>query len=163
MVISIIGLLASVVLASLSSVRIRARDVKRVADMMEVRTALESYYDANGHYPIVNGGWTSFDSPIYSGNGIITPAAANLAAALQPYLSQAPLDPKSLGSDSGYLYWGDTTGYCYMVYKTPENMKNFQSNLINTVRCTGGVTAAGGCTGGIPSIYIGAGTWADGC
>ena len=167
-VISIIGLLASVVLASLSSARIRARDVKRVADMMEVRTALESYYDANGHYPNSNNTWASFDSVIYSPNGLITPAAANLTAALQPYLGQAPSDPRNpFGGDSGYLYFGyGDDEYCFMIYKTPENMKNFQSNLIETGRCTGGITAAGGCVGGIPAIRIGGITthgWGGGC
>ncbi len=50
-VIAIIGLLASIVLVSLNSARAKARDVRRVADLKQVQTALEMYYDTNGSYP----------------------------------------------------------------------------------------------------------------
>lgn len=55
-VISIIGLLASVVLASLNSARAKARDARRRADMRQIVTALELYYDANNVYPSTGGG-----------------------------------------------------------------------------------------------------------
>jgi prepilin-type N-terminal cleavage/methylation domain-containing protein len=57
-VIAIIALLSSVVLASLSSARMKARDAKRSADLHEIATALENAYDANGAY--VNGVETEF-------------------------------------------------------------------------------------------------------
>lgn len=50
-VIAIISLLSSVVLASLSTARTKARDAKRAADVKNVQLALEMYYDANGMYP----------------------------------------------------------------------------------------------------------------
>lgn len=50
-VIAIIGLLSSVVLASLNMARAKARDVRRVSDLKEVQKALEFYYDDHGHYP----------------------------------------------------------------------------------------------------------------
>lgn len=50
-VIAIIGILSSVVLASLNSARTKARDARRSADIREVQKALEFYYDANGNYP----------------------------------------------------------------------------------------------------------------
>ena len=50
-VISIISLLSSVVFASVNSARMKARDVKRKADLKEISTALELYYDAYGVYP----------------------------------------------------------------------------------------------------------------
>ncbi len=50
-VIAIIGVLASVVLASINSARVKARDARRIADLGQVATALELYYDANGQYP----------------------------------------------------------------------------------------------------------------
>ncbi len=53
-VIAIIGILSSVVLASLATSRAKARDAKRVADIDEVRKALELYYDSNGAYPPTN-------------------------------------------------------------------------------------------------------------
>ena len=50
-VIAIIGLLSSIVLASLSAARVRAQDASRKQTIDSVRMALELYYDAYGHYP----------------------------------------------------------------------------------------------------------------
>lgn len=50
-VIAIIGILSSVVLASLNSARKKGRDARRIADVKQVQLALELYYDANGTYP----------------------------------------------------------------------------------------------------------------
>ena len=47
-VISIIGLLASVALASLNSSRVKARDARRKADLRQVRHALELEHDLRG-------------------------------------------------------------------------------------------------------------------
>ena len=51
-VIAIISLLSSIVLASLSQARAKARDSKRVQDLIQLRNALELYaLDNNGLYP----------------------------------------------------------------------------------------------------------------
>ncbi|PIP73984.1 MAG: hypothetical protein COW88_00205 [Candidatus Lloydbacteria bacterium CG22_combo_CG10-13_8_21_14_all_47_15] len=50
-VIAIIGILSSVVLASLNSAREKSRDAKRVSDIKQLQLALELYFDANGEYP----------------------------------------------------------------------------------------------------------------
>lgn len=50
-VIAIIGILSSVVLASLNTARKKGRDARRVADIKQLQLALELYYDANGQYP----------------------------------------------------------------------------------------------------------------
>ena len=51
-VIAIIGLLSTVAVVALNSARLKARDAKRIADIKQVQTALELYYnDANG-YPL---------------------------------------------------------------------------------------------------------------
>lgn len=50
-VIAIIGILSSVVLASLNDARQKSRDAKRVADVKQLQLALELYFDANGSYP----------------------------------------------------------------------------------------------------------------
>jgi len=49
-VIAIIGILSSVVLASLNSARNKAQDAKIKAQLATVRAAAEIYYDTNGHY-----------------------------------------------------------------------------------------------------------------
>lgn len=50
-VIAIIGILSSVVLASLNSAREKSRDAKRVSDVKQIQLALELYFDAKGEYP----------------------------------------------------------------------------------------------------------------
>lgn len=50
-VIAIIGILSSVVLASLNSARQKSRDARRVADIKQIQLALELYFDANSEYP----------------------------------------------------------------------------------------------------------------
>ncbi len=50
-VIAIIGILSSVVLASLNTARQKSRDAKRVADIKQVQVALELYFDDNRAYP----------------------------------------------------------------------------------------------------------------
>jgi prepilin-type N-terminal cleavage/methylation domain-containing protein len=51
-VIAIIGLLSSVILASLNSARIKGRDARRISDMEEIKTALELYYSDHTGYPV---------------------------------------------------------------------------------------------------------------
>ena len=53
-VIAIIGVLATLLLLQLGVARQRARDAKRIADVNQVRTAAELYFDDNGQYPQVN-------------------------------------------------------------------------------------------------------------
>ncbi|OGG50410.1 hypothetical protein A3C18_00565 [Candidatus Kaiserbacteria bacterium RIFCSPHIGHO2_02_FULL_54_11b] len=50
-VIAIIGILSSIVLASLNSARTKGRDARRVSDIKQLQLALELYYDANSAYP----------------------------------------------------------------------------------------------------------------
>jgi len=50
-VIAIIGILSSVVLASLNSARQKSRDAKRVSDIKQLQLALELYFDSSSEYP----------------------------------------------------------------------------------------------------------------
>jgi prepilin-type N-terminal cleavage/methylation domain-containing protein len=50
-VIAIIGVLSSVVLASLNSARQKSRDAKRISDVKQLQLALELYFDAHRQYP----------------------------------------------------------------------------------------------------------------
>lgn len=95
-VIAIIGLLSSVVFASLNSARAKARDARRLADMRQLQTALELYYDANNSYPIM--GWVhSVDS---SWN--------TLQTALAPYMPTLSKDPTNNG-----IWWNGLYNYSY--------------------------------------------------
>src|SRR3989338_11364149 len=78
-VIAIIGILATLLLLQLGTARQRARDAKRIADVNQVRTALELYYDDNSSYPLMG-------------------TYAGLGALLVPkYLTLLPVDPLNAG------------------------------------------------------------------
>ena len=84
-VIAIIGVLATIVTASLNSARGKARDARRVADIQQLRVALQMYYDINLSYP------------------------AGLANLVPTYITVAPTDP---GDSSAYRYCvSSTLGY----------------------------------------------------
>lgn len=51
-VIAIIGLLSSVIFASLNSARAKGRDARRMADLKNIQTALNVYYDTHASFPI---------------------------------------------------------------------------------------------------------------
>lgn len=51
-VIAIIGILSTVVMSALNSARYKARNIQRVAQLHQIKRALESYYDDFGHYPV---------------------------------------------------------------------------------------------------------------
>lgn len=52
MVISIIGVLATIVIGSLGDARSRARDARRHSDIKAIQSQLELYYIDNGQYPV---------------------------------------------------------------------------------------------------------------
>lgn len=69
-VIAIIGLLSSVVLASLSTARSKGRDARRVADMGQLQLALEMYYDASSTYPTYSSSGNAQSWAAVPANGI---------------------------------------------------------------------------------------------
>jgi len=50
-VIAIIGILATIAVVALNNARAKARDAKRVADVKQIQTALDLYYNDKGYYP----------------------------------------------------------------------------------------------------------------
>ena len=111
-VVAIIGILASVVLASLNTARAKARDVKRKEDMVQLRTALAMYYNDNGSYPSSSGTWRSAVS--YGGYG--TGAAGYIPGLVPKYIGVLPQD---LPLD-GYLYLSDGTNYKLLSHQVYE-------------------------------------------
>lgn len=123
-VIAIIGILSSVVLASLNSARTKARDARRVADLKQIQLALELYYDANSKYPTVltqlvgsSGGASLSVLPVdprgdatnvnngykYAINSDTSPTAYHLGAVLEQTPAQTTLEDtdKDLNSTAG--------------------------------------------------------------
>lgn len=116
-VIAIIGLLASIVLVSVNSARTKARDSKRISDIKQLMTALELYYDTNGHYPIsgncgaVNPGvnWCSSVQTLSGTHWIRDNTVINV---LDPFITSEPLDPKQ----SATATWQPLNGGTYYYY-----------------------------------------------
>lgn len=71
-VVGIIGLLASVVLSGLGSVRSRGRDARRAADLRQVQQGLELYYTRFQSYPTNVTDWESLETALENANVGIT-------------------------------------------------------------------------------------------
>jgi prepilin-type N-terminal cleavage/methylation domain-containing protein len=106
-VIAIIGLLSSVAVVSLSGARSKARDAKRLADIVQIRKALELYYSVNNQYPASGGAV----SPNNVWTNSIDSSWATFQTALAPYLAVLPKDPTQ--SSSGFPSDPNTYGYGY--------------------------------------------------
>lgn len=110
-VISIIGTVASVVLASLSSARKHAEDTKRLEDMSQIRTALEMFHQDYGRYPdFANEGIPNTGQCIGVGMAIDT--------ALAPYLNPVPNDPQY---DAGNCSPGEVAVATYYYAYDPQH------------------------------------------
>ncbi|HEX3099362.1 MAG TPA: type II secretion system protein [Patescibacteria group bacterium] len=113
-VIAIIGLLASVVLLALNSARQKSRDAKRLADVRQIASALELYFDA----------------AVGGSNGY--PGTAGFAAGIAPtYMGSIPTSPTP---SDGCV----TTNYTY----TSTSSSSYQL-LFCISAATGGITPAG--------------------
>ena len=113
-VVAIIGILSSIVLASLNTARVKGADAARISDVNSIETALEMYYNDNGGYPTSNG----------SSNGDVLFSDATLTGELVPkYISSMPA---LLVSDGDHYYSlgitsGVSTGYDLYIYIAKTN------------------------------------------
>ena len=134
-VIAIIGVLATVVLVSVNSARKKSRDARRVADMRQIRIALEGFYDDHGYYPQAacgtgwdcNGYRVSYDAASWS----------LLAADLLPYIPTLPKDP----INSSCAPWtANCFSYTYgnvgrTIYPAQYDLTTQLENTANPDRC----------------------------
>ena len=121
-VIAIIGLLSSVVLASLNSARASARDAKRKAEMQQIKTAMELYYNNNGRYQVTGSGWANGGYGWFNCANASSYVATSVAKALvnNKALSTEIVDPRgSTCAVGGYLI--DTRGNGYTIWAMLEN------------------------------------------
>ncbi len=101
-VIAIIGILSTVVLASLNAARAKARDARRLSDMHQMQLALGLYFDTFGQYPDSDyagcGGWDSSGTPV-GAPSFTAPLVTN------KYLSANLLDPSVNDLCGNYAYY----------------------------------------------------------
>lgn len=130
-VISIISLLSSIVLASLNTVKKKARDARRARDLKTMELVLEQYrLDHDGQVPITVGvgvpPWRcsdctgSYGDSTFFTTNFVTPG----------YISRWPTDPTPPASrgntNYGYLYRSPSPGddYILIQYNTVESGTN---------------------------------------
>ncbi|HEY0980456.1 MAG TPA: type II secretion system protein [Candidatus Paceibacterota bacterium] len=130
-VIAVIGILASVVMASLNSARVKARTARRNSDIKQLVNAFNLGLDTTGSLP--NPGtsaWYCVSATCYDGWGPSTISAnATVDAFIAPYLPTKPSDP--VGGSRG---WG---GYLYFYNYPPLTMVDgsvVSGSLLNWVQ-----------------------------
>lgn len=111
-VVAIIGVLASIVLSSLSQSRLAARDAKRISLLRNIETALELYYLDHQGYPQCL--TATFRSDI-------APGVECFQDAMAPYITLDLLDPLT-----SYLS-EDGTGSGPTFYYASKPVNNFQT------------------------------------
>ena len=109
-VIAIIGLLSTLAVVSLNSARLKARDAKRVADIKQVQTALELYFNDKNSYPLLPLGATAqvlgVDATCLGDNGLGTACTAPV------YMGLVPANPTPNGVAYNYQALRSTGGVC---------------------------------------------------
>ncbi|MFZ4499897.1 MAG: type II secretion system protein [Minisyncoccia bacterium] len=86
-VIAVIGILASVVLASLNSARKKGADAKIKSELKQIATALELYYDTYGTYAAVGSGYMDMGAGwVTYADGASYPKAITTKLAEEGYL-----------------------------------------------------------------------------
>ena len=156
-VIAIIGILSSVVLASLSTARQKSRDAKRISDLGQIQLALELYFDAKQSYPI--------QATAVSGLSTAAMIAAINTAPGNNFIPQIPATPAGANA-YGFMGLGassaecDTAGACATAtsYDLFAQLERTDSTVLTTdadqlttglvlegksILCTAGGAAAG--------------------
>jgi general secretion pathway protein G len=99
-VILILGLLATIVVQSLRGATDKAKRTKAMADIAELKTALDRYYIDNGSYPTSDQGLQALVSPPSQGGGAADPPSDG-------YVRRVPNDPWN----NPYVYQSDGNTY----------------------------------------------------
>lgn len=123
-VVAIIGILSSVILASLNNARARARDAKRKEDVLQLRTALAGYFADNGSYPAAYpSNWGGVTTASCGTNASTKGAGAYIQGLTPTYISELPTDPGTTASSAcyGYLYSSNGSSYVLLVHQSPES------------------------------------------
>jgi len=105
-VIAIIGILATIATIGLSSVRAKARDSQRVADIKQTQTALEMFYNDNNRYPSASE-WAS---------GVLATTTAYGTTTYMAHIPVAANPPDgSCYLTNSFVYTPDTAGRSYQI------------------------------------------------
>jgi len=106
-VIAIIGLLSTLAVVALNSARQKARDAKRVADIKQIQTALELYFNDQTNYPGSTGTLGTTNYACLGTGGFDTAGCAGA------YMGLVPTNPTPNGAD--YVYTADGSSGTYSI------------------------------------------------
>jgi prepilin-type N-terminal cleavage/methylation domain-containing protein len=145
-VIAIIGILASMVIIGLNSTRKLARDSRRIADLRQMQSALELYFNSCSVYP----GGPALPPTVAVKCGVGTPPPDPYTA-MQGIagwnITLLPTDPLT---QLPYGYCSDPTGSQYTLHSTLEDAGNsVLNNAVGTDNCGG---TPGFSCGGSPRV-----------
>ena len=126
-VIAILGILASIVIASMSGSRERARDAARISDLQQLSLTLALYRDARGSYPPPSSGWLPSSGP----NSLVP-----------DFVPQLPADPRNVG-DHVYLYATNPGNTRYVLRAVLEDGANRPNNHLSTPPAGVSMTCSG--------------------
>src|SRR3989344_6673093 len=120
-VVAIIGLLASIIVASFGTAQAKARDALRMEDMQTMQKALALYQISGGSYPI------SVATTTLTGADSVSTGLTGAEA-----ISTIPKDP--LSPQYNYSYSSNSIGNDYTVAFCLETdtVKNFASGCVNS-------------------------------
>lgn len=119
MVVAIIGLLAGIILSSISSARAKSRDARRKLDLNQIYNAMMLFYDTYGCLPKTSAttcsGATGY-SDVNSGSWDYSSQGAGFMGFLETsgLMSQVPVDP--INDGTGDVHSGSGSGYAYAYY-----------------------------------------------
>lgn len=140
-VITILGILASIVLVAFRGAQIRGRDVQRKSDLKSISSALELFYSDYGRYPASGNDEilacpysqaTSTGTACVWGTGEFRDVdSANVTKTI--YIRVMPKDPTK---SFNYIYRVDATGSRYQLFARLENDQD--PSLIDSSQTCGG-------------------------
>ncbi len=129
-VIAIIGLLSTLSIVALNQARARSRDARRIADVKQIQTALEMYYNDMGQYPPT--------AEVVAGSKIATGTTVYMDVVPKPPI---PADNTSCTGTIKYTYaagniGGVTNGTYTLIYCVGNNTGGIPAG-INTASPSG--------------------------
>lgn len=123
-VITIIGVLAVALVPRIVGAPAKARDAARKADLQQIATGIELYYDAEGTYP--------------GSSGCVSAIASDLQGG---YLTSVPEDPQgNAGSSScstGYAYQKTADGFVVIAQLETATAEDSTDNIHGAVTISG--------------------------
>jgi len=108
-VIAIIGLLATLAVVALNNARAKSRDARRVADIKQIQTALELYFNDMQSYPT-----STYENVV--GDCASTTIGCRLTSVTSTeatYMAMVPTPPTPPTEHTQYSYVADTNGATY--------------------------------------------------